>query len=76
MNPPRTVAVNLCDRRAYPWMAGIVLARPGQIVEDEGSGVRVRVRDDGSLEELIPSGYPRGGAAYEPSSVAGVRHGR
>lgn len=75
MNPPRTVAIDLRARRAYPWMGGIVLAIPGLIVEDEGSGVRVRVREDGGLEELTPAGHPRAGAAYDPTNARGARHG-
>ena len=52
MNRPRTVAIDLRARAAYPFMAGIVLAVPGVIVEDEASGVRVRVLENGSLDEL------------------------
>jgi hypothetical protein len=52
VKPPRTVAIDLYARRAYPFMDGIVLAVPGLIVEDEASGVRVRVLENGSLEEI------------------------
>jgi hypothetical protein len=33
-------------------MRDIVLAMPGAIVEDEASGIRVRVREDGGLAEI------------------------
>ena len=52
MNPPRTVEIDLRARQAFPFMRGIVLAVPGVIVQDEASGIRVRVLEDGSLEEL------------------------
>lgn len=71
MNPPRTVPVNLYDRKAFPWLAGICLAVPGLVLLDEASGRRVRVRDDGSLEEIAAGGHPHGGAASDPANVGG-----
>jgi hypothetical protein len=62
MTRARPVAINLTDRP--DWMRGIVLALPGLIVEDEGSGERIRVQDDGRLERLLPGGHPRPGAAH------------
>ncbi len=67
--PARTVEIDLRARRAYPWMAGIVLSLPGLILEDEGSGIRVRVLADGSLEELVPGGMPRPSIASDPCAT-------
>lgn len=39
-------------RKAWPFMREIVLAMPGVIFMDEGSGTIVQVRADGGLEEL------------------------
>ncbi len=64
MKAPRTVAIDLCDRAAFPFMLGICLAIPGVIVEDEASGARVRVLDDGHLELIQAGGHPRPGAAH------------
>ncbi|WP_041453471.1 hypothetical protein [Anaeromyxobacter dehalogenans] len=75
MTPPRTVAIDLRARRAYPWMAGIVLAIPGVIVEDEASGTRVKVREDGGLDELVAPGHPQHGAAFDPTNTREARHG-
>ena len=49
---PRTVAIDLRAREAYPWMLGVVLAIPGLVLVDEASGVCVRVREDGGLDEI------------------------
>jgi hypothetical protein len=54
--PTRTVAVNLRDRSRYPWLAGISLTVRGLILEDPESGTRVRIRDDGSIENLTEGG--------------------
>ncbi len=66
---PRTVPIDLRDRARFPWMAGMVLAVPGVIVEDEGSGTRVRVLPDGSLEEILPGGHPRPGTSHATARV-------
>jgi hypothetical protein len=68
--PFRAVPVDLAARKAFPFMAGIVLAVPGIIVEDESSGTRVLVREDGGLEELIAGGHPRAGIASDPTARA------
>lgn len=52
MSAPKVVAVAAQARAAYPFMRGIVWAVPGIIVEDEASGVRVRVNEYGGLDEL------------------------
>jgi ribosomal protein L12E/L44/L45/RPP1/RPP2 len=59
----RPIAIDLRDRERFPFMRGIVLMA-GVIVEDQASGVRVRVLPDGSLEELLAGGHPRPGAAH------------
>lgn len=48
----RPVAIDRAARSAFPFMRDIVLAMPGAIVEDEASGIRVRVREDGGLAEI------------------------
>jgi hypothetical protein len=65
----RSIPIDLHARRAYPFMAGMVLCVPGVIIEDEASGLRVRIREDGSLEEIRPGGHPHAGAAYDPANV-------
>ncbi len=48
----RPVAIDRAARSAFPFMREVVLAMPGAIVEDEASGIRVQVREDGSLDEI------------------------
>jgi hypothetical protein len=48
----RPVAIDRAARTAFPFMREFVLAIPGAIVEDEASGIRVRVREDGGLAEI------------------------
>lgn len=66
--PAGTVPLDPRDRPA--WLAGVVLARPGIIFEDEASGDRVRLLADGRLERVVAGGYPRPGAAH---ATAGSR---
>ncbi len=47
-----------------PFMAGIVLAVPGIVIEDDATGARVVVLPDGRLEHLHPGGHPRPGTAH------------
>jgi hypothetical protein len=49
---PRVVAILAPAREAYPFMREIVFAVPGVVVEDEASGVRVRVNERGGLDEI------------------------
>ena len=69
MRRPKTVAIDLRAREAYPWLLGVVLAVPGLVLEDEGSGIRVRVREDGGLDEI--GGIPaRRSIASDPTTGA------
>jgi hypothetical protein len=45
-------------------MRGIVLGIPGIIFEDEATGERLRLLPDGTLEPIIPGGYPRPGVSH------------
>lgn len=68
LKKPRTVIISLRDREAFPFMDGMCLGVPGTIVEDEASGIRVRILEDGSLEQLLPGGHPRAGVASDASA--------
>jgi hypothetical protein len=66
--PAGTVPLDLRDRPA--WLAGIVLARPGVIFEDEGTGERLRLLGDGRLEPVVAGGHPRPGASHATATTA------
>lgn len=68
-SPLGTVPIDLRDRP--DWLRGIVLARPGLIFEDEATGERIRVLDDGRLETVRPGGYPRPGCAHATAGRRG-----
>lgn len=69
--PRRPVAIDPRDRGRFPFLAGVVLALPGVILEDDGTGTRVRVLPDGSLEEVLPGGHVRpSGWNGEPAATA------
>lgn len=63
------VVIDPRARAAYPWMSGIVFAVPGTVIQDEASGIALRVREDGGLEELLAPGHPKPGAAYDPTNA-------
>lgn len=67
--PFETVPIDLRDRPA--WMKGIVLGIPGIIFEDEGTGERLRLMPDGSLEPILPGGTPRPGCAHATARARG-----
>ncbi len=60
--PSPLATVELRDRP--PWLRGIVLALPGIIFEYEATGERLRLLADGTLEPVLPGGYPRPGCAH------------
>jgi hypothetical protein len=67
---PKVVAVAAQARAAYSFTRGIVFAVVGVIIEDEGSGVRVRVNEHGGLDELgaVPA---RKSIASDPTATRG-----
>lgn len=67
MRRPKTVAIDLRDRPA--WMLGIVLAQPGLVLEDEATGERIRVLEDGHLERLLAGGRPGGVCAHSTATA-------
>lgn len=62
-----SVLVDPRARRAWPVLAGLTAASPGTVLV--GSGEVVRVREDGTAEEILPGGHPRGGAASDPCNT-------
>jgi hypothetical protein len=66
LNPARTVKIDPRARRAY----SVAIAElPTGAVYVENGGEVLRVRDDGSLEQVLAGHLPRGGAASDPANA-------
>lgn len=65
MSGPALVALDARAREAWDLPAALPV---GAVVVGLGGAV-VRVRPDGSCEELLPGHLPRGGAASDPANA-------
>jgi hypothetical protein len=55
--------------RAWPAaLRGIAFAVPGTVIVGLGGEV-LRVREDGTIGEVLPGGHPHGGAASDPCNT-------
>jgi hypothetical protein len=54
--------------RAYPWLAAVPFAPVGVVIVDEASGVTVRTRADGGVDEVaaVPR---RSGISADPTAA-------
>jgi hypothetical protein len=62
------VAIDSRARRAWPFLRGIALAHPRTIVIGP-DGTMVVLREDGTADQVLPGGHPRGGAAFDPCNA-------
>ncbi len=62
------VAIDPRARREWPALHGLAYAVPGTVLIGEAGEV-LRVRPDGGVDQVLPGGHPRAGAASEPCNA-------